>query len=63
MVLNLQEFANQTNMAQELLPNRSDNRGGHPNCGRKKGTKKPFQIRCEPDNIEKIRCWIKENNL
>lgn len=50
-------------MAQVLKPNRSDNRGGHPNCGRKKGTKKPFQIRCEPHNIEKIKIWIKENNL
>ena len=50
-------------MAQNLKPNRSDNRGGHPNCGRKKGTKQPFQIRCEPINIEKIRIWIKDNNL
>ncbi len=31
--------------------------------GRKKGTKQPFQIRCEPINIEKIRIWIKDNNL
>lgn len=50
-------------MAQILKDNRSDNRGGHPNCGRKKGTKKAFQIRCEPSNIEKIRNWIKSNNL
>ena len=49
-------------MAQILKPNRSDNRGGHPNCGRKKGTKKPFQIRCEPENILKIREYIKNND-
>lgn len=50
-------------MAQILKNNRSDNRGGSPNCGRKKGTKKSFQIRCNPENIEKIRQFIKENSM
>jgi hypothetical protein len=50
-------------MAQRLKENRSDNRGGSPNCGRKKGLKKPFQIRCNPDNIEKVRKYILDNNL
>lgn len=41
-----------------------ETRGGkRENAGRKKGTKKAFQIRCEPENIEKIRFWIKDNNL
>ena len=52
-----------TNMAQILKPNRIDNRGGHPNCGRKKGEKKPFQIRCLEKNIFAIRKYILDNNL
>jgi hypothetical protein len=50
-------------MGQILKPNRSDNRGGSLNCGRKKGDNKAFQIRCKSENISKIRNWIKENNL
>lgn len=50
-------------MAQILKSNRSDNRGGSPNCGRKKKENKAFQIRCKPENISKIRLFIKENNL
>ena len=41
-----------------------ETRGGkRENAGRKPNTKKAFQIRCEPSNIEKIRNWIKSNNL
>lgn len=51
-------------MAQILKKDCSDNRGGfRENSGRKKGNKKAFQIRCLPENIEKIRFWIKENRL
>jgi len=50
-------------MAQTLKANRSDNRGGHPNCGRKKKENKAFQVRCKPENILKIREYIKINNL
>lgn len=48
-------------MAQILKKNRSDNRGGSPNCGRKKGTSKGFTIRCNPDNIKMIRKLITDN--
>jgi hypothetical protein len=50
-------------MEEILKANRKDNRGGHPNCGRKKKPTKPFQIRCKPENILKIRNWVKENDL
>lgn len=50
-------------MAQILKPARKDNRGGHPNSGRKKNGKKSFQVRCKPENIEKIRQEIKERDL
>lgn len=51
-------------MAQTLKNDCSDNRGGfRKNSGRKKKNTKPFQIRCLPENIEKIRFWIKENRL
>jgi len=50
-------------MAQILKPNRSDNRGGHPNSGRKANDKNSYNIRCNPNNIEKIRKYIKDNNL
>lgn len=63
MILNLQKFSNQNNMAQILKVNRNDNRGGHPNCGRKKKENKAFQVRCKPENILKIREYIKINNL
>lgn len=49
-------------MAQILKDNRSDNRGGHPNCGRKKGDKETFPVRCKKENITKIREWIKSND-
>ncbi len=43
---------------------KQEKRGGYrENAGRKKGDKETFTIRCKPDNIEKIRCWIKDNNL
>jgi len=39
-------------------------RGGkRENAGRKKKDNKPFQIRCKPENIEKIRNYIKLNNF
>lgn len=42
---------------------KQEKRGGkRENAGRKRNTKKAFQIRCEPENISKIREWIKENN-
>ena len=50
-------------MAQNLKLNRSDNRGGSPNCGRKKGDKKAFQVRCKPINIVLVRKYILDNNL
>ena len=50
-------------MAQNLKANRSDNRGGSPNCGRKKGLKEPFQIRCQRINIDLVRNYILDNNL
>lgn len=50
-------------MAQILKPNRSDNRGGHQNSGRKKGNNKGFTVRCKPENIEGIRKYIKDNKL
>lgn len=50
-------------MAQILKKGRKDNRGGHPNCGRKKGDKKSFPVRCKPENIARIRNIIKKFNL
>jgi hypothetical protein len=50
-------------MAQILKPNRKDNRGGHENCGRKKGNTKGFTIRCKPENIGVVRKFINENQL
>lgn len=42
---------------------KTENRGGkRENAGRKRNTKKAFQIRCEPENITKIREWIKTND-
>lgn len=50
-------------MAQILKQGRKDNRGGHPNSGRKKNGKESFQVRCKPDNIARIRRIIKKFNL
>lgn len=42
---------------------KTEKRGGNrENAGRKRNTKKAFQIRCEPENIVKIREWIKTND-
>lgn len=43
---------------------KKDNRGGRrENAGRKPTNNKDFKIRCKPENIFKIRLYIKENNL
>lgn len=42
---------------------KQENRGGYrENAGRKPNNKKSFQIRCNPENITKIREYIKTNN-
>lgn len=51
-------------MAQQLKNNRSDNRGGsRENAGRKSKDTKGFTIRCNPENIKKIRKFITDNQL
>ena len=41
-----------------------ENRGGkRENSGRKPNNKESFKIRCLPENIEKIRKYIKDNNF
>lgn len=50
-------------MAQILKKGRKDNRGGHPNCGRKKGDKKSFHVRCKQTSITNIRKYVKYINI
>lgn len=49
---------------ENLKPNRSENRGGkRENAGRKPRPTKQFNVRCKPENILKIRKWVKENDF
>jgi len=48
-------------MGQTLKPNRSDNRGGSANCGRKKLGNILYQRRFSPELVEKMDIFL--NNL
>jgi hypothetical protein len=50
-------------MAQILKPNRLDNRGGSPNCGRKKLGNILYQRRIPPLLVEKMDEYLKKLKL
>jgi hypothetical protein len=47
-------------MAQILKPNRSDNRGGHPNCGRKP-VQNPVRVTCTvpKEKVKELKDFVK----